>query len=115
MIISNLRHTTWFLCTLILLSCSESAKHSEDQLNHRPAWLDEIPLVVAGGWDSEPATQRRWNQLSIDYMDAYDQRMSEETVIKLKEKGITVVLTHYFKGYGIQGTEGYMEDTRRFA
>jgi hypothetical protein len=38
-------------------------------------------------------------------MKAYEERMSEETAIKLKEMGITVVITHYYKGYG--GTQTF--------
>ena len=68
--------------TFFLTSCSEIS-------TQRPKWLDEIPLVVAGGWDSEPATQRRWGRLAVNYMSEYEKRMSEETVIKLKEMGIT--------------------------
>ena len=123
------------LVTLFLISCSENTNHSEKDsgrsikglfqkksletvkpdMAYRPAWFDEIPLVVAGGWDSEPATQRRWNDMAIVYLDAYNKRMSEETVIKLKEMGVTLVINHYFKGYGIKGEGEYMENTRRFA
>lgn len=96
------------------MSHEQKNKVNLEKSTQRPKWLDEIPLVVAGGWDSEPATQRRWGRLAIDYMNEYEKRMSEEAVIKLKEMGITVVITHYYKGYGIKGEEAYMENTRKF-
>src|SRR5690606_22686521 len=74
-----------------------------------------IPIIVAGGWDSEPATQRRWGRLAVNYMDEYRKRLSEDNVIKLKESGITLVITHFFKGVGIEGEADYMENTRKYA
>jgi hypothetical protein len=106
------------------VSCKENTKSNEtkksgtllvDNTQQRPAWIDEIPLVVAGGWDSEPATQRRWNDVTVDYLEDYRKQNSEETVLKMKEMGITLVINHYFKGYGLEGEGEYMEDARKFA
>lgn len=104
----------FILHTIFIFSCSKNTETFQiEKQSNRPAWLDDIPLILVGGWDSEPATQRRWNYAAIDIIDAYEERMSEETVINLKEKGITLVINHYFKGYGIEGE--YMESSRKFA
>ncbi len=123
------------LCAIILSTCSESSiiiNEKDEQSNvlisqkqwyninlekqaQRPEWLDTIPIIVAGGWDSEPATQRRWGRLAINYIEEYEKRMSEENVVKLKESGITLVITHFFKGFGLEGEKEYMENTRKFA
>ncbi len=115
-----------FCFLFLLLSCLNDFGEKEKiqtnikatdkkEIFERPAWINDIPLVLAGGWDSEPATQRRWGTLTTDYMDEYNRRMSEETVLKLKEMGITLVITHFFKGYGLKGEGAYMDKTIKFA
>ncbi len=120
------------LCALLLTSCARlpqgaAQAHGTDtsgralretesaRAAQRPNWLDATPLVVAGGWDCEPPTQRRWGELAVDYLDAYEERMSEDTVRRLKEAGVTLVITHYFKGHGLKGEGPYMERARAFA
>jgi len=123
------------LWTLSLSSCSEGSDGENEkattsnkmisreewyQINlekeaQKPKWLDTIPIIVAGGWDSDPATQRRWGRLAVNYLEEYEKRISEENVIKLKESGITLVITHFFKGFGIEGEGAYMENTKKFA
>src|SRR5690606_1042738 len=83
------------------------------KIKQQPSWFDTIPIIVAGGWDSEPATQRRWGRLGGNYMDEYKKRISEEKVINLKESGITLDITHFFKGFGIEGEVEYMENKRK--
>lgn len=108
---------------LIACGCNQSGSSSEaneadrlkDSLSQTTSWLDDMPIVVVGGWDSEPATQRRWNDVTVDYLNDYRQQNSEEAVIKMKEMGVTLVINHYFKGYGIEGEGAYMEDARKFA
>lgn len=118
-------------CVFILSSCERKAEKrglsnkliSQEQWYNinlekkvqQPEWLDTIPIIVAGGWDCEPVTQQRWGRLTVNYMDEYKKRISEENVIQLKESGITLVITHYFKGFGIKGEMEYMENTRKFA
>lgn len=123
------------LCVFILSSCMESSNRLDEKRGQsdkvisreqwyninlekeaqRPEWLDTIPLIVAGGWDSEPITQRRWGRLAVNYMEEYEKRISEENVLRLKESGITLVITHYFKGFGLEGEGDCMENTRKFA
>ena len=106
---------------ILFTFCTNSIKQSESDIKelpapiHQPAWLDDIPLAIAGGFTAEPPIQRRWGDLTIDYIDQYKRRMSEETVIKLKEMGITLVINDYFAGYGIEGEGAYMESAKKFA
>ena len=98
---------------LLSITCVQNTKVPVD-LNQKPSWLKERPIVLVGSWDSEPILQRRWGELAVEYLGEYYRRHSEETVKKMKELGITCVITHFFKGFGIEAEREYMDDTKKF-
>jgi len=59
-------------------------------------WLKNSPLIIAGNWASTAIFRRRvggyptWHDAEFDRMQA-----TEETVRKLKDLGITMVITHF--------------------
>jgi hypothetical protein len=66
-------------------------------------WLRDTPLIIAGNWASTAIFRRRvggyptWHGVEFDRMQA-----TEETVKKLKDLGITMVVTHFFTGFGLE-------------
>ncbi|NOY58761.1 MAG: hypothetical protein GXO75_07490, partial [Calditrichaeota bacterium] len=79
-----------------------------------PAWLRDRPIVFVGNWDAAPIIMRRWGKASTDYDEIYRRMHTEETVKKMKEQGITLVITHFHKGFGLEAERPYIEDTAKF-
>ncbi len=109
--------------TLIILLLIASSCHNKDQtqiktvsvdLNQTPIWLTDRPIVFVGNWDASPIIQHRWGKAATNYAEVYDQMNSEETVKKLKEQGVTLVITHFHKGFGLKAERKYIEDTIKF-
>ena len=72
-----------------------------------PAWL-RGPIVVAGNW--EPLIyRRRLNCLGTDGEERYRKEHTPELVSRLKEAGVNLLVTHYFKGFGLKGEREDME------
>ncbi|MCW5980905.1 MAG: beta-galactosidase trimerization domain-containing protein [Bryobacteraceae bacterium] len=81
----------------------------------RPPWLGQEPLVIAGNWDSMPIFQRRVGRAPVWHDEDYRREHSEETVLKLKELGVTMAVIHFYKGYGLEAEKEHMEDARKLA
>ncbi len=66
-----------------------------------PSWL-ERPLVLCGNW--EPLIyRRRLNCLGTDGAEKYWKEHTPELVAAAKKAGVTLIVTHYFKGFGLKG------------
>src|SRR5271157_515602 len=60
-----------------------------------PGWWDQ-GVVFVGNW--EPlAFRRRQGGVSVDVKESYRREHTEETVLKLKAAGVTMVITHFYK------------------
>jgi hypothetical protein len=70
--------------------------------NTRPAWLDSLPMVMVGNWDGDPLFRNRRGGNPAWYREEYDREHSEDAVIKLKQMGVTMVITDLFKGFGLE-------------
>jgi hypothetical protein len=68
----------------------------------RPAWLHEIPVVLVSNHDSMPIFRRRVGGNTTWQEEDYQKEHTEEAVRKLKELGVTVVITHFYKGFGLE-------------
>jgi len=84
-------------------------------LNQHPAWLKDTPIILVGNWDSAPIITNRWGGISVDYHDEYLRMHTEETVKKMKEQGITLVILHFHKGFGLVAEREYIEDAIKFS
>ena len=112
--------TTVFALLLLLVAGGKSESETRDAaastvFDGTPAWLTDRPIIFVGNWDAAPIIMRRWGKASTDYDDVYRRMHTEETVKKMKEQGITLVITHFHKGFGLQAERPYIEDTIRFA
>src|SRR5579864_1706392 len=75
---------------------------------NRPAWLHETPIVMVSNHDSMPIFRRRVGGNPTWQEDEYyNKEHTEEAVRKLKELGVTVVVTHFYKGFGLEAESAH--------
>lgn len=82
---------------------------------HQPSWLSD-GIRSVGNW--EPLIFRRRSGASgfgSTPEKAFQAEHTEEAVENLVEMGINLVITHFYKGFGIQAEKAEMEMTKRFA
>ncbi len=83
--------------------------HRETQI---PEWLTQ-GLVIVGNW--EPLIFRRRVGFAHTYEEAiYAEEHGEETVRYLSELGVSLVITHFHKGFGLSAEADEIERTRLF-
>jgi hypothetical protein len=68
----------------------------------RPAWLHDMPVVLVSNHDSMPIFRRRVGGNTTYQVEEYEKEHTEEAMRKLKELGVTVVITHFYKGFGLE-------------
>ncbi|MGA2077154.1 MAG: hypothetical protein ABSH52_26990 [Terriglobia bacterium] len=80
-----------------------------------PAWLAETPLVLSGNHDSIPIFMRRRGGGMVGAVkEQFEEAHSEEFARKIKAAGITLWITWYYKGFGVEAEKDYMQITRNF-
>ena len=85
------------------------------KLKRGPAWLASTPLIISGNHDSIPVFMRRRGGGMVGAVkEQYEQSHSEEFARKIKAAGITLWITYYYKGFGVEVEKEYMEVTRNF-
>lgn len=103
----------WFLFISLLYGCD--FKNSNVHITgYRPEWPDTIPIVMVGNWDGDPLFRNRRGGNPEWYMEEFKREHSEEAIIKLKEMGITMVITDLFKGFGLKAEKDQINITRQF-
>jgi len=83
-------------------------------LKRGPAWLAETPLVIAGNHDSIPVFMRRRGGGTVWQEEDFRKSHTEDFARKIKEAGITLWITYYYKGFGVEAEKEYMEITQNF-
>jgi len=81
----------------------------------RPSWLHDGPIILVSNHDSMPIFRRRVGGNPTWQEDDYEKEHSEEAVRKLKELGVTVVIVHFYKGFGLQAEREHMEKAKLLA
>lgn len=80
------------------------------------SWIRDNPLIIAGNWASTAIFRRRvggyptWHDMEFDR-----QQATEETVRKLKDLGITMVVTHFFTGFGLEAEREHIGLARKLS
>jgi hypothetical protein len=115
------------LMILLLFSCTTSTKKNgtgstisqkeviSDQPLPRPKWLTQDPLVITGSWDDMPIFRRRVGGNPVWQEDDYMKGVTEESVQKLKEMGVTMAVIHYYKGFGLVAENEHIETSKQAA
>jgi hypothetical protein len=85
------------------------------RLKRGPAWLAETPLILSGNHDSIPVFMRRrgGGMVGAD-KEQFELAHDEAFARKIKAAGITLWITWYYKGFGIEVEKEYMEITKNF-
>ena len=78
----------------------------------RPAWVKD-GIVMAGNWEPEIFLRRRGGATVADLEGARAER-SEAAARKLKEAGVTLVVTNFHKGFGLAAEAVDIESARQF-
>jgi len=81
----------------------------------RPAWLSGTPLVLVSNHDSMPIFQRRRGGNPTWQEEDYEKEHTEEAIEKLKELGVTLVIVHFYKGFGLEAEREHLEKARQLA
>jgi hypothetical protein len=76
-----------------------------------PAWWDQ-GVVFVGNWEPLVFRLRHGGELPVDIVEKYLREHSEETVLKLKEAGVNMILTHFYKT-GLDSEKEDVELARR--
>ena len=76
---------------------------------NRPSWLHETPIVMVSNHDSMPIFRRRVGGNPTWQEEDYEKEHTEEAIRKLKDLGVTVVIAHFYKGFGLEAERDHME------
>jgi hypothetical protein len=106
-----------FLSVLISPASSsrEAAAQKAEELKPRPAWLSSTPLVLVSNHDSMPIFQRRRGGNPTWQEEDYEKEHTEEAIKKLKDLGVTLVVVHFYKGFGLEAEREHLEKARQLA
>jgi len=101
----------------LFVSCSHpSANLPEpvplEPVKQRPAWLKQ-GIVMAGNWETLSHLLRS-GQATSDQVAEYKAERSEAVARKLKEAGITLVTTSFYKGMGLRTEADEFAMARQF-
>jgi Glycosyl hydrolase-like 10 len=85
---------------------------------NRPAWLARDGIVMAGSWEPLVFRVRRDGAgytPTPEQLAGYRREHSPEMVARLKALGVNFVMTHCYKGAGLEAEREGMADAVRFA
>jgi len=111
---------SWLIILLILSACVQVKNEDRDtktvvSSHTQPLWISETPLVFIGNWDAMPVFRRRVGGNPAWQEDAYKKEHTEEAVKKYKEMGVTMMLLHFYKGFGLEAEKEHIEEAKRLA
>jgi len=79
----------------------------------RAAWLDD-GIVVAGNWEPLRGRLRSGSDCRGQARKTYEEEHSERAVCALRDAGVNLVITHFYKGFGAAAEREEMERTKAF-
>ncbi|MBN2290548.1 MAG: beta-galactosidase [Candidatus Glassbacteria bacterium] len=78
----------------------------------RPRWWLEDGICFVGNWEPLAFRLRR-GRVSTDYLAGYEAEHSAQTIRALKEAGVNMIITHFYKGLGPEHEEWDLQYTRK--
>ncbi|MCX6625060.1 MAG: beta-galactosidase trimerization domain-containing protein [Acidobacteria bacterium] len=100
----------FILASLIVLFATPGA-----EARQKPEWLTNTPIVLVSNHDSMPIFRNRVGGNTTYQLEEYEREHSEEAIIKLKELGVTVVILHFYKGFGLAAEREHQEKALKMA
>ena len=111
-------HLVISILALTLVSASQAATLTLPR-DDRPEWLSKEGLVMAGSWESFPFRPRRDGSSgytpTAEKVAAYRREHSDEMIQRLKALGVNFIMTHCYKGGGLELERDSMNDAVDFA
>jgi hypothetical protein len=101
------------LIILIFFGSCTSKNTSVTYQSSRPVWPDTMPIIMVGNWDGDPLFRNRRGGNPVWYNEEYGREYSEDAIIKLRQMGVTMVITDLFKGFGLEAEKEQQEYTKR--
>jgi hypothetical protein len=110
----------WQIILLFLTACVQVKNEDKAVIvlpvdHPQPSWISETPLVFIGNWDAMPIFRRRVGGNPLWQEDAYQKEHSEAAVKKYKEMGVTMMLIHFYKGFGLEAEKEHIEEAKHLA
>ena len=100
--------TVSFLLACVSISLLDSAVPAET----KPSWWLNDGICLAGNW--EPLVFRvRRGPVPTNYLERYEYEHSLEAVLALKAAGANMVVTHFYKGMGMEHEAWDLEYTKK--
>lgn len=99
----------WTVALPLLLSLG----WADAQSLPRPNWLKTEPLIIVGSWDDMAIFRRRVGGNPVWQEEDYARSHTEEAVQKLKDLGVTMMVIHFYKGFGLDAEREHQEDARK--
>ncbi|HEY4289619.1 MAG TPA: putative glycoside hydrolase [Puia sp.] len=81
----------------------------------RVTWAANYPMVFVGDWDMKPLFKRRVGGSPIWQEENYTKEHTEERVKKYKDMGATMLMMHFYKGFGLEAEKEEIADSKRLA
>jgi len=94
---------------VLLLASIAVLSAQEPGTKPRPKWLHDMPVVLVSNHDSMPIFRRRVGGNTTYQVEEYEKEHSEDAVRRLKELGVTVVITHFYKGFGLEAEKEHRD------
>ncbi|MCZ2150096.1 MAG: hypothetical protein LC126_20255 [Bryobacterales bacterium] len=99
----------------VLVSCSRPGAKTASAVSapaERPAWVKQ-GIVMVGSWEPPSFQVRRGGQ-EVNAAELWKAERTEHSVRKLKELGVTLVITSLHKAAGLKAEAGEIEANRKF-
>jgi len=109
---------TLLAIVLFALATAARAEPLTLPMEKRPAWLARDGIVMAGSWEPLVFRVRRDGASytpTPEQRADYEREHSPEMVAKLKALGVNFVMTHCYKGAGLEAEREGMADAVRFS
>ncbi len=91
------------------------APRQNSQEKPRPSWLGQMPLVIASNFDDFPLFRRRVGGGTTWQEEDFGKECTEEAVSQLHDLGVTMVITHLFKGFGIEAERESLGNSKQLS
>lgn len=93
----------------------KKADHTASTSMPRPKWIPDFQMAFVGNWDIKPTFRRRVGGNPVWQEDAYKAEHTEERVKQFKAMGATMVMLHFYKGFGLEAEKEEREDAIKLA
>jgi hypothetical protein len=120
MILLRVLAPSWLIIILTLSACVQVKNEDSDiktvvTAHTQPLWISETPLVFIGNWDAMPLFRRRVGGNPAWQEEAYQKEHTEAAVKKYKEMGVSMMLLHFYKGFGLEAEKEHIDEAKKLA